>query len=117
MEEGRRSGEGGAQQVFSRCSPTPSNPDGQGPRTHGVLAQQVVLGVGLAAVHRPQGAEERPPARQDLGGARLHQLADGRHHLQGAQHRGFFFFLKAAFYCRSCNIWLLGGPPGVMVAW
>lgn len=41
--------------------PTP-NLDRQDPRTHGVLAQQVVLGVGLAAVHRPQGAEERPPA-------------------------------------------------------
>lgn len=36
-------------------------------------------------MNRPQGAEERPPARQDLGGTRLHQLTDGCHHLQGPQ--------------------------------
>lgn len=82
-------------------APPPATLTGRFPHTHGVLAQQVVLGVGLAAVHRPQGAEERPPARQDLGRARLHQLADGRHHLQG----------WTAFYCRPYNIWLLGGPP------
>lgn len=54
-------------------------------RTHRVLSQQVVFGVRLAAVDGPQGAEERPPPRQDLRRARLHQLADGRHHLQAGR--------------------------------
>lgn len=30
--------------------------------THGVFSQQVVFGVGLAAVDGPQSAEQRPPS-------------------------------------------------------
>lgn len=96
--------EGGAEQAFSMYS----TPRSLYPRTHGVLAQQVVLGVCLGAVHRSQGAEERPPARQDLRRTRLHQLADGRHHLQGAQHWVLLFSSNLAFFCSfyyMCDIY------------
>lgn len=49
--------------------------------THGVFPQQVVFGVTLAAVDRPQSAEQRPPPRQDLRRTHLHQLANRRHNL------------------------------------
>lgn len=50
--------------------------------THGVLSQQVLFGVGFAAVDGPQSAEQRSPAREDLRRTHLHQLPDRRYHLQ-----------------------------------
>lgn len=52
-------------------------------RAHGVFSQQVVFGVSLATVHRPQGAEQRPPPWQDLRRAHLHQLSYRCYYLQG----------------------------------
>lgn len=49
--------------------------------THGVFPQQVFFGLSFAAVDRPESAEQRPPPRQDLWRAHLHQLSDRRHHL------------------------------------